>query len=176
MNIIITILLVLAGIIFLLLIIALFMGKNYDVRREMTIGADTQKVFNYLKHLKNQDNFNKWVMADQGMKKEFKGADGTVGFVYGWNGNKKAGEGEQEIRKIVEGKNIETEIRFARPMPSVAYANFITEPTSDKKTKVTWSNAGNMKYPMNVMSPMIVKMLARDMDESLVTLKNILEK
>jgi len=63
MNTIITILLVVAGIIALLLIIALFMKKKHYVNREIIINAPRQKVFDYLKLLKNQDEFNKHAMA-----------------------------------------------------------------------------------------------------------------
>jgi hypothetical protein len=115
-------------------------------------------------------------MVDPDMKREFKGTDGTAGFIYAWNGNKKAGEGEQEIKKIDEGNRIETEIRFIRPFPSTAYANMATDSVSDNQTKVTWSNAGTMGYPMNIMVSMVEKMLTKDMDTSLSTLKIILEK
>jgi len=47
MNIIITILLVVAGIIALLLIIALFMKREHSVNREIIINAPRQKVFDY---------------------------------------------------------------------------------------------------------------------------------
>lgn len=176
MNILITILLILAGIIALLLIIALFMRKEYDIQREVIIDAPGGKVFDYLKQLKNQDNFNKWVMVDPGMKRTFTGTDGTVGFIYGWNGNKRAGEGEQEIKAITEGEKIETEIRFVRPFAGTSYANMIITSVSDTQTKVTWNNASFMKYPLNIMLSTIEKMLARDMDTSLLTLKSILEK
>ncbi|HLP32354.1 MAG TPA: polyketide cyclase, partial [Bacteroidia bacterium] len=59
---------------------------------------------------------------------------------------------------------------------SVAHANMLTASVSDSQTKVSWSNASTMKYPMNIMVPVIEKMLAKDMDTSLLTLKNILEK
>jgi hypothetical protein len=170
-----TVLLSLAGIIALPLALALFMRKEYAIQRDIIINAPRQKVFDYLKQLKNQDNFNKWVMVDPAMKREFKGTDGAVGFIYGWNGNKKAGEGEQEIKAISEGKSIETEIRFIRPFPGIAYANMSTEQVSGDQTRVTWSNVSKMKYPMNVMVSMIEKMLAKDMDTSLSTLKTILE-
>lgn len=176
MNILLIILLTLAGIIALLLIIALFTRKEYHIRREIIIRASRQTTFDYLKQLKNQDHFNKWVMVDPGMKREFKGTDGTVGFIYGWNGNKQAGEGEQEIKSIDEGKSIETEIRFKRPFVSIAYANLATESVSDTQTKVSWSNKSAMVYPMNIMVSMIEKMLAKDMDTSLSNLKLILEK
>src|ERR1700753_3539565 len=131
MNIVITILFILAGIIALLLIIAIFMKKGYKTYREIIINAPRQKVFDYLKQIRNQDNFNKWIMVDSGMKKEFKGTDGNVGFIYAWNGNKEAGEGEQEIKAIAEGKNVETEIRFVRPFAGIAYAKMTTESLSD---------------------------------------------
>ena len=51
-----------------------------------------------------------------------------------------------------------------------------TETLPDDQTKVSWSNAGTLKYPINIMIPMMVKHVAKDMDSSLSTLKNILEK
>ena len=175
MNIILTILLVLAGIIALLLIIALFTKKEHYVKREIIINAPRQKVFDYLKLLKNQDQFNKHAMASPDRKREYKGTDGTVGFIYAWSGNKKAGEGEKEIKSIIEGKRIETEIRFVKPMAATAYIVMETESLSDDQTKVSWSNAGILKYPMNIFVPMMEKMLPKEMDSSLSTLKNIFE-
>ena len=176
MNIIITILLVVAGIIALLLIIALFMKREHYVNREIVINAPRQKVFDFLKLLKNQDQFNKWARADKDRKEETKGTDGTVGFIYSWSGDKSAGEGEKEIMNIVEGKRIETEIRFVKPMRISACVIMKTESLSDNQTKVNLSNAGTLKYPLNIMIPMAEKNFAKDMDISLSTLKNILEK
>lgn len=176
MNIIITILLVLAGILALLLFIALFMKKNHYVKREIIINAPRQKVFDYVKLMKNEGEFNKHAMADPNRKSEFKGTDGTVGYIHSWSGDKNAGVGEKEIKNIIEGKSIEMEIRFVKPMAATATIIMETESLSDTQTKVSWSNAGVLKYPLNIMIPMMEKMLPKDMDSSLVTLKNILEK
>ena len=176
MNIIITILLVVAAIIALLLIIALFMKKEHDVKRDVIIHAPRQKVFDFIKLLRNQDKFNKHAMTDPDRKSEIKGTDGTVGYIYAWSGNKDAGEGEKEIKNIIEGKRIEMEIRFIKPMATSATIIMETESLSDTQTKVSWSNAGKLKYPVNIMVPMVEKMLPKDMDISLSTLKTILEK
>jgi uncharacterized protein YndB with AHSA1/START domain len=176
MNIIIIILLVLAGIIALLLVIALFMKKEHYVKREIIINAPRQKVFDFLKLLKNQEQFNKWAKADKDRKEETKGTDGTVGFIYSWSGNKSAGKGEKEIMNIVEGKRIETEIRFIKPMQITANVIMETESLSENQTKVYLSNGGRLKYPLNIMIPMAEKNFAKDLDSSLSTLKNILEK
>ncbi len=176
MNILITILLVVAGIIALLLLIALFMKKEHYVRREIVINAPLQKVFDFLRLLKNQDKFNKQAMADPDRDKEFKGTDGTVGFIIAWNGDKSVGEGEKEIMNIIEGKSIETEIRFIRPFKATGRAIMETESLSDNQTKIYWSNAGTLKYPINIMIPIMEKNVGKDMEISLSTLKNIFEK
>jgi len=176
MNIIITILLALAGIIVLLLLVALFMKKKHYVKREIIINAPLQKVFDYVKLLKNQDEFNKNAMAGADRKREFKGTDGTVGYVYSWSGDKNAGEGEKEIKNIVDGERIEMEIRFVKPMRVSATIIMETKCLPDDQTNVSWSNTGILKYPLNIMIPMMEKHVVKDMDASLVTLKSILEK
>lgn len=176
MNTTLTILLVVAGIIALLLIIALFMKKQHYVKRDIVINAPRQKVFDYLKLLKNQDEFNKNAMAGPDRERNFTGTDGTVGYIYAWSGDKASGVGEKEIKNIIEGKRIETEIRFVKPMRVTASIVMETESLSDNQTKVYWSNAGTLSYPLNIMIPMMEKSVAKDMDVSLVTLKGILEK
>src|SRR5204862_3791685 len=176
-TIIITILLGLAAIIALLLIVALFMKREHYVKREIVINAPRQKVFDFLKLLKNQDQFNRWATADKkNRKEEFKGTDGTVGFIYSWSGDKSAGQGEKEIKNIIEGEKIETEIRFVKPFRTSASVIFETESLSDDQTKVNLINTGTLKYPLNIMVPMAEKNFPKDMDDSLSTLKNILEK
>jgi uncharacterized protein YndB with AHSA1/START domain len=112
------------------------MKREHYVKREIIINAPLQKVFDFLKLLKNQDQFNKWATADKkNRKEEFKGTDGTVGFIYAWSGNKSAGVGEKEIMNIVEAKRIETEIRFVKPMRVSASVIFETESLSENQTK-----------------------------------------
>jgi hypothetical protein len=152
------------------------MKKKHYVNREIIINAPWQKVFDFLKLLKNQEQFNKWARAGKDRKEETKGTDGTVGFIYSWSGDKSAGKGEKEIMNIVEGKRIETEIRFEKPMRISARVIMETESVSDNQTKVSLSNAGTLKYPLNILISMAEKNFAKDMDSSLSTLKNILEK
>ena len=151
MNIFVIIILVMVGTIALLLIIALFMKKEHYAKREIIINAPLQKVFDYIRLLKNQETFNKGAMADIDREREFKGTDGTVGYVYAWRGNKDAGEGEKEIMNIIEGERIEMEIRFVKPMAVSAWIIMETASLSNNQTKVIWSNAGKLKYPINII-------------------------
>ena len=176
MNILIAILAVLAGSIALLLALALFTKKGYAIHREIIINTSVEKAFDYIKQLKNWDNFNMRAKADPAMKREFKGTDGTVGFIYAWNGNKKVGEGEKEIKAIVEGKSFVWEIRFVRPFTAIGNTSMGTESVSGNQTKVTFSNASTLKYPLNILLLVVEKGIAKDMGISLSSLKNILEK
>jgi hypothetical protein len=104
------------SLVLLLLIIAAFVKRKYSVVLEISINKTKSEVFNYLKFLKNQDNFSKWATMDPNMKQEYRGTDGTVGFVSAWESeDRNVGKGEQEIRKIVDGERIDFELRFIKP-------------------------------------------------------------
>ena len=96
--------------------------------------------------------------------------------IYSWSGNKDAGEGEKEIMKIIDGERIESEIRFVKPMKASARIIMETKSVSANQTNVSWSNAGILNYPLNIMIPIMEKSVAKGMDTSLANLKNILEK
>jgi len=167
------------GLIILLLIIAAFAKKNYSVTSEITIQKTSQVVFDYLKLLKNQDNFSKWALMDPNMTKEFRGTDGTVGFVSAWESKEKnVGKGEQEIRKIKEGEQIDFEIRFIKPFAGVAQAYLATDSLSDQVTLVKWGFTSKMAYPMNLMLLVMKmeKMIENDLQTGLQNLKKLLEK
>jgi len=175
MNVVLIIFLILVGILALVLILALFMKKDYAIKSEIVIHAPRQKIFDFLKHLKNQDKFNKWAKADPNRQWEYRGTDGTEGFVIAWKGNKDAGEGEKEILSLIDGERIETEIRFVKPMRITSRINLETTSISDNQTKVAMINEGHMNWPMNLFIPMGEKRFPKDMESSLITLKNIME-
>ncbi|RYZ97659.1 MAG: polyketide cyclase [Sphingobacteriaceae bacterium] len=174
-----TILIAVAVIIAVVLITALFVKKDYAVEREVIINKPKEQVYDYVKYLKNQNNFSKWAQMDPVMHKEFRGTDGTVGFVSAWSSDSSdVGKGEQEIKKIVPGERIDYEIRFIEPFASVAPAHITFEAPSAGETKVKWGFEGHMPYPMNIMQLFMnmEEMIGGDLQIGLNNLKNILEK
>jgi len=161
------------------LIIALFTKKEYAVERQITINKPKQEVFDYLKLLKNQDNYSKWAMMDPNMKKEFRGTDGTVGFVSAWDSqDKNVGKGEQEIKKITEGERLDFELRFLEPFEATDNAFMTTTAVNENQTNVVWGFNGKMAYPMNFMLLLMdmETMLGGDLQTGLDNLKVVLEK
>ncbi|MEI2739158.1 MAG: SRPBCC family protein [Chitinophagaceae bacterium] len=172
------ILYIILGIIAALLIAGLLIPKGMKASREIVINKPNAEVFNYIKQLKNQDNYSKWGSMDPNMKKEYRGTDATVGFVSAWEGNKKVGTGEQEITGIEEGRKLSTELRFIKPFKSVAQSSMTTEALSDNSTKVSWGFEGQMNYPMNIMKLFMnmEKSIGNDFSTGLNNLKVLLEK
>jgi len=167
------------GIIVLLLIAGLFVKKEYAVERAIVINKPKAEVFNYVKFVKNQDNYSVWNKKDPAMKKDYKGNDGQVGFVAAWDSSdKEVGKGEQEIVNIVDGDRIDMKLRFKEPFEAEDNAYMITETVSPNETKVKWGFKGTMNYPMNLMLLFMDmdKELGGALDAGLKDLKTILEK
>ncbi len=173
------VLLLIVAVIAILLLIAVFTKKNYDIEREIVINQPKQVVFDYIKLLKNQNDYSKWAMMDPDMKKTYTGTDGTAGFISAWESDKKdVGKGEQEIKKITEGERLDFELRFYKPFESTEQAYMTTEAVSPIQTKVKWGFNGHMAYPSNLMLLFMdfEKMIGDDLQTGLTRLKGVLEK
>ncbi len=116
-------------------------------------------------------------MADPNLDLTYTGTDGTAGFTAAWKSElKNVGVGEQEIKKITEGEGYEAEIRFEKPFKGVSHAKTIAESISDNQTKFTTIFTSRSKFPLNVMTSIICKMVQRNMDENSGNLKRVLEQ
>ncbi|CAN5504939.1 hypothetical protein BH10BAC5_BH10BAC5_15830 [soil metagenome] len=172
-------LIVVVSIAALVLILAAFTKNEINVTKEVVINKPKSEVFSYIKNIKNQDKYNKWVMADPNVRREYVGTDGTPGFIMKWDSeNKEVGKGEQEIKKVIEGDRIDSEVRFLKPFEGKADSYMSTESISADQTKVKWGLYEKMKYPMNLMLMFvdIPEMLGNDMVVSLHNLKVVMEK
>ncbi|PJZ78385.1 SRPBCC family protein [Leptospira neocaledonica] len=167
----------LVGLVSVLLIVAAFASKDFQIQEEIVIEKPKQVVFDYIKILNNQTNYAKWFMLDPETEFSSKGLDGEVGFIHSWKSkNENVGIGEQEITKKIEGEYLEVQIRFERPFASKDSAFTKLETISENKTKLINRFNGKMVYPMNLMIPIICGDLGKDMKDNMVRLKAILEK
>ena len=74
----------LLAIVAFLLVVALFLPKTYTVSESVTINQPKQRVFEYAKSLKNQEQYSVWVMSDLGSV-SYKNPDSAVGAIQMWN-------------------------------------------------------------------------------------------
>jgi Polyketide cyclase / dehydrase and lipid transport len=160
-------------------ITGLFTTKDYKVARNIEINKPKAQVFDYLRLLKNQVNWDAWAKMDPNCKRTFTGDDGQVGFISAWDGNpENVGTGQQKIVAIEEGNKIDYELKFIKPFESVSPVIISTQAVSDSITNISWTMSGHMAYPSNIMLLFMnmEKKLGADFEIGLKNLKGILEK
>ena len=171
-----TFLYIVLAIVILIVVLAIIAPKNYDVNRSIIIKKSLPEVFQYLKFIKNQDNWSPWNEKDPNMNKTFTGTDGEIGFISAWVGNKDVGEGEQELTGIEENKVVKSQLRFFKPWKSTSDAYLKVEEVKEG-TKVIWGFSGNNKFPISIMMLFMNmdKAVGKDFEFGLNKLKSILE-
>lgn len=168
---------ILGGLIALIIILGLIAPNNYEVNRSIIVNRPISETFQYLKSIKNQNDWSPWKKKDSNMVQTFEGTDGEVGFVSKWKGNKDVGEGEQEIVNIIENESIETQLRFFKPWKSISIGHLLVNKVDEDKTMVTWGFSGRNPFPFNIMMLFFnfEKAVGKDFEEGLASLKYILE-
>jgi len=169
---------IIIGLIFTFILVLVFtVDTEFEMDRSIVIDKPTEEVFDYVKYLRNQYNYSVWGALDPDMKQDFRGTDGTVGFVSAWEGNDDAGSGEQEIVGMIEGERIDYELRFFEPFESTSYAYLTTEAISENQTLVTWGMFGSFPRPMNIMFLFfdLEEAIGSDYETGLQNLKILLE-
>ena len=162
-----------------ILITGLTLPREYKLTREVTIHRNRADVYNYVKYLKNQANYNVWAQMDPNQITTYTGEDGQVGFTSAWKSEvDSVGAGKQTIVAMNEGTSIDYEIIFTEPFESTMQTAMWFESVDSSSTKVTWNFSGDMDYPFNVMLLVydMESTLGKDMQQGLNTLKALLEK
>lgn len=161
----------------LFLIVAALTPRKYTVSVSETINKPQQEVYDYVKILKNQENYSVWVMQDPNAKLTYTGTDGTVGATQAWDSkDDNVGAGSQTIR-IMTGERIEVDLAFIRPFESKAKAANIIKAVNDNQTQITSEFYGDDPYPMNFMGYWMGRGYIEDAEKkNLANLKAILEK
>lgn len=168
---------VVLAIIGLIVLLALVAPKSYNVSRSIKINRPLPEVFDYIKYVKNQNDWSPWKKKDPNMTQEFEGTDGEVGFISRWEGNKDVGTGEQEIVRIIENESIESQLRFFKPWKSQSDAYITVDAIDETTTKVTWGFSGVNKPPSNIFFLFfnMDKTVGADFEDGLNQLKSNLE-
>ncbi|NDC40842.1 MAG: polyketide cyclase [Chitinophagia bacterium] len=171
------ILLVVAVLLLLPLIVALFVPKDYTVEQTVDIAKPRQEVFQYVRMLRNQQVYSVWIKADPNIKMVYTGTDGMVGGKVAWESNMDSvGKGEQTITKIAENERMDIDLHFYKPFPADSKAYFKVADAAAGATRVTWGFSSTMPYPMNLFLVLGMKeKLNNDLHTGLSNMKQLLE-
>jgi Polyketide cyclase / dehydrase and lipid transport len=172
-----TIIYVILVIIALILLLALFMSKDMNYEKSISINASIDKVWDNVGSLTSMDKWSPWKDKDPNMKSNLTGDDGTVGAKQSWESEVKGvGAGSQTITNIEKPALIETKLNFIKPFKSEAdgYVKLLDQKES---TQAIWGFKSQMPYPMNLMKLFMnfEKSMDKDFGDGLNRLKNICE-
>ena len=171
------VLIVLGILIAIPLIAALFVPNQYTVSVSETINQPSQVVYDYVRILKNQEQYSEWLKTDPNLNPVITGIDGTAGAKQSWNSqNEDVGSGDQTITSLTP-ERMDILLQFYKPFEGTSKAANIFKSAGENQTILTSEFYSDSKYPFNLMSyffgrPMIEKTQAKN----LKNIKEILEK
>ncbi len=156
----------------------IFLPKDYTIENSVTVNQTRFVVFDKIRLLKTHQEWNPWTRKDPSIVYEYIGVDGAEGFITHWEGNSEVGEGEQQIKKIIEGERIDYDIRLKSPRKTVYSSSLTTTEDGDLKTRLTWKMHVHVNFPYNVIFKIFKKQekLEYDFQEGTNVLKAIIEK
>lgn len=173
------ILLILVSLFIIIAIVALFVKKEYTVKREISISRPVGGVYEYVRYHENQLKFNYWLTVDPDTKTQIiKNEDGHPGSTLVFeSANKKVGKGEWENTNFVENERIDFELRFTAPYAFTATGQLSFLAEGEQKTAVVWELHSGMKWPMNIMLLFMDmdKVIGHDIETTLSNIKRNLE-
>lgn len=162
----------------LLLVVVITMlalGKTYHFEKSIVINAPAEKVWQNVNSMKGVNSWSPFLKMDPNMKQAYTGVSGTVGEMYTWSGNDKAGQGEEKIVELVPNEKAVVDLHFIKPIDSRAKAVVLLQPEGNS-TKVTWSFDTTMEYPSNLMKLFMNKGMDEAFGDGLNSLKAMSEK
>lgn len=166
------------AVIALTFITALFVEKKFVIKRSIQINQPVSEVFEYIKYLEHQSEYTTWHIEDFIIVTDSKGIDGEEGYILKWKSKQEdIGEGEQEILKIEENQQIDSELRLKKRHNFIGKISMSTKEISSDNTELTWSFSGISSYPFNVMLLFFdfETEIGPDLEKGLKNLKEILE-
>ena len=172
------ILYVILVIVALFLLIPLFISKDMNYSKSISIDAPLDSVWENVSSLGAMDKWSPWNSRDPGMERSITGIDGEVGARQSWKSDKKnVGEGSQTILAVDKPNQLSTKLEFIKPFKSQADA-FVKLDGEGKTTTATWGFESQMPYPMNIMKLFMnfEKNMDKDFGDGLQKLKSICEK
>jgi effector-binding domain-containing protein len=160
------------------IIISLVLPAKQTIKKTIVIRSSVSAVYDHIRSLRNVNSWAVWNKYDSTIKNTFSGEDGKIGSGMSWNGDpNSSGDGKVTVNMLNENKKIRHTFSFQSPKKTEAESSFtLTEQSGG--TVLTWEFEIATPRPKNVFNlfSSIDKTLGKEMEEGLLSLKEILEK
>jgi hypothetical protein len=168
------ILMVIAGLILLFLIGALFFPSEYQVKETIAINASDSLVWAQISDFKNRHKWDPWSNIDPGATSTVSDPSNGVGAVYSWQGEK-IGSGTLTFLEVEKYRMIKSKLLFITPYEGEADVTWSMQ-SDGEAVEVTWAVQGDLAYPVErYMASMIDEQLHHSFAQGLNNLKEVCE-
>jgi Polyketide cyclase / dehydrase and lipid transport len=130
----------------LFLLVAVFLPKEYRVERSIVIERSPETVFWLVADFHNWNKWSPWSPQDQDAEYNFSGPGFGPGAKMDWTGDT-VGVGEITIVKMEKFVSIKNKLTFVEPWEEISDDLWTFEEVPEG-TKVTWTEVGQMGYPL----------------------------
>jgi len=146
-------------------------------KRSVTIDAPPARIYDQISDFHNWTNWSPWEDVDPELKRTYSGAESGPGAVYGWSGNRKAGQGWMEITAATEPSRVQIDLVFERPWKARNDTLFTID-QEGSGSRVTWSMTGKKTVLTKMMGlfTSMDKMVGPDFEKGLERLRATTEK
>ena len=164
----------LAGLVLLLVVVAFFLPRQYQVQRAIVIRATADTIMEQTAVLRQWKSWSAWHERDPKMKLAYSEQTTGVGAWVSWE-SKNEGNGKMTITEQTP-----TKLLYALEFPDYGMkSNGTMEARPESAgTRLTWSDEGDLGMnPMNRWFGLFLdKFIGTDFDRSLANLKKLIEK
>lgn len=153
-------------------LVGLFLPKQYHVERSVTIDAPPEVVFKYLNDLEEWEHWEPWTAGDPSVAVTL--GDQTTGVGANQSWTSESGKGTLEFTMADPDKGIAYDLEFEGFDPSTSE---MTYEVVDGKTVVTWTMDGEINTPVigGYFVMMMDSMVGPMYENGLRNLKNVAE-
>jgi uncharacterized protein YndB with AHSA1/START domain len=148
----------------------------YTIERSVTIDAPPERVYEQIADFHRWTGWSPWEGLDPDLQRTYSGAGSGTGAVYGWSGNRKAGQGRMEITEASEPSRVQIDLVFEKPWKAHNDTVFAIHPQGPG-SRVTWTMAGRKTLMTKVMGlfKSMDALLGPDFEKGLARLKAVTE-
>ncbi|MGH8968497.1 MAG: SRPBCC family protein [Actinomycetes bacterium] len=150
---------------------------TYTVERSATIDAPPARIYEQIADFHNWTNWSPWEGLDPALQRTYSGAESCTGAVYGWSGNRKAGQGRMEITDVTEPSRLQIDLVFEKPWKARNDTWFTIAPEGPG-SRVTWTMTGKKTFMTKAMGifKSMDKLIGPDFEKGLAGLKATTER
>lgn len=168
------ILIVLIIILAITLIVAIALPNQYKVERTIVIDAPPSAVYPLVAELENWNVWSPWADMDPEAKHTYTGVSGQPGSSWKWDGEI-LGSGAMTHTELEPNKAVKSTLEFYSPQQMRSDEMWTFESVNGS-TKVTWSDYGDLDYPVGRYFGLFIDdMMGDDFEQGLQNLKKMAE-